>query len=145
MITGTSHSRLNELKKYKVTDTFIEKYRGNGSITNDGVDYSDSNPETHITYFIGGIKYVDDIRTNITSFTLISQGIDDHSNFLESKIYKHGDMMRIIDKPKISTDIFINRGGISVFNDIYRLEHIEKLIHLTTYAGGRYYYIKQNT
>lgn len=145
MITGTSHTRLNELKKYKDTDNFYEMYRIYNSLTNDdGVDYDESNPNSEIIYYIRGIRYVDNINNNTTTFSLTSDGINDESNFIEKKIYKDGDMMKIIDKPKVFNDIFINRGGVSVFNKIYGLEYIEKMIHLTTYAGGRFYNIKQN-
>ena len=43
MITGaTNKSRLQELRKYKITTVFADQYIGGGSWTSDGVDYPNS-------------------------------------------------------------------------------------------------------
>ena len=71
MITGTTkNSRLNELKKYKITNIFSEKYIGNGSYVNDGVDFNNSISGVTVVYYIGGIKFVDNEANSITTIIL---------------------------------------------------------------------------
>ena len=86
MITGTTeNSRLNELRKYTVTSDFTQQYVGGGSWTTDGVDYPNSPSIQYVTYYIGGIKYVDETLIDgvITTF---SYSIDNDGNFI-NKLY----------------------------------------------------------
>ena len=63
VVTGECQSRLSELTKYTITDIFSKKYVTGGSPNNDGVDiYNTTNPDSQVIYYIGGIKYVDNIR-----------------------------------------------------------------------------------
>ena len=71
IITGTSSSRLSELRKYTVTDVFAKKYVTGGTINSDGIDLSISNPLNKIIYYLGGIKYVD-IMSGTTSGTTLN-------------------------------------------------------------------------
>lgn len=67
-VTGTTtYSRLPELKKYKITNIFENQYFGDGSTINDGVDYYESISGVSVTYYIGGIKYVDNITASTTT------------------------------------------------------------------------------
>ena len=70
IITGTSSSRLSELRKYTVTNDFTKQYVIGGSINTDGIDLSSSNPLDKIVYYIGGIKYVDIITGSTSGTTL---------------------------------------------------------------------------
>lgn len=148
VVTGECTSRLNELKKYKVTTIFTEQYFGNGSINLNGVDYNNSN-ENNIIYYIDGIKYNDIVivtnseNSKITKYLLIGVGYDS-SNFINVPIYKNSIKDNIISNPKTVDDVFIERQELSVFDKIYRLEHIKSLNDLKTYAGGKYFYIKNN-
>ena len=58
-ITGTSTSRLNELRKYTITIDFTKQYYTGGTTSNNGVDMPNSNPLDKIIYYIDGIEYID--------------------------------------------------------------------------------------
>jgi hypothetical protein len=51
----------------------------------------------------------------------------------------------IISNPEIYDDVFIIRQEISAFDGNYRLEYIQNLIDLETYAGGNFFNIVNNT
>lgn len=147
IVTGTSSSRLSELRKYVVTDVFTEKYFNNGTPTNDGVDITSSIPNEKIVYFLGGIRYVDTLVDGITintKYSFTGQGYNS-SNFIDVPYYQNPNKENIISNPKIYDDVFIIRQELSAFDKNYRLEHIENLIDLTTYAAGSFFNIVNNT
>ncbi len=119
-ITGTSSSRLVELRKYTVTNVFTNQYVGGGNWTTDGVDYPNSVSGVSVTYYLGGIKYVDKlVGTNTgTTFTYTPQGISS-PDFINKPYYKNP-----------------NKENI---------EYIKNLVELETYAGGNYFNIVKNT
>jgi hypothetical protein len=149
VVTGECTSRLNELKKYKVTSIFTEQYFGNGSDIVNGVDYDISNTD-NVIYYIDGIKYNDIIITSttgnskITKYSFIGVGYDS-PNFINAPIYKNPIKDNIISNPKTVDDVFIERQELSVFDKFYRLEHVKSLSDFKLYAGGKYFYIKNNT
>ncbi len=143
MITGTTNnSRLIDLKKYKVTDVFAEQYFGSGSLTTNGVDYSNSISGISVTYYIDGIKYIDNITGKTTTFSY--EPLND-SNFIDKDYYKDFNKEFIVGIPKINDDVFIVRQQLSAFDDNYKLQFISNLVDLTTYAGGKYFNIINNT
>jgi hypothetical protein len=148
MITGrTNNSRLNELKKYAVGVPFSQQYVGGGTWTTDGVDYGNSPAIEYVTYYIGGIKYVDQtlIDGTHTTFEYTPQGISE-PNFITGETYiKNPNKDKIISNPKIIDDVFIIRDNLSAFDKNYRLEFIKSLVDLTTYAGGKYFNIVNNS
>jgi len=145
MISGTTkNSRLYELKKYVVTNNFMEQYVGNGSYNNNGVDYNNSVDDEYITYYIDGIKYVDDLTQNITTF-YTSPSITSSPNFINTNYFKDFNKENIINNPKIHNDVFIDRYEQSVFIDNYRLRYVTNLSDLTTFVGGIYFNIINNT
>lgn len=145
MITGTTdNSRLNELRKYRVTTGFTEQYVGGGNWTTDGVDYGVSTVIEYVTYYLGGIKFIDTTLIDGTH-TTFEYTPDNINNFVDVPYYKNVNKERIISNPKISDDVFIIRDGQTAFDKNYRLEYIGNLVELTTYAGGKFFNIINNT
>lgn len=147
-ITGTSISRLSELRKYTITNVFLNKYVANGTINNDGVDYGNSIETSKIIYYIGGIKYIDIIsgENSGTTYTIYTpQGTGNTLNFINVPYYKDPNKENIISEPKINDDVFITRQQLSAFENNYRLEYIKNLNDLNTYAGGNYFNIVNNS
>lgn len=144
--TGTtSNSRLSELKKYAVGVPFNQQYFGGGSFTVDGVDFPNSNTGSSVTYYITGIKYVDIYTGNTgTTFSYTPQGTSS-PDFIDMHYYKDPNKENIISNPKINDDVFIDRQQLSAFDSNYRLEYIKSLVDLTTYAGGKFFNIVNNT
>ena len=145
MITGTTdNSRLNELRKYTITTNFANQYVGGGSWIQDGVDYLNSPVIEYVVYFIGGIRYVDETLINGTT-TSFSYLPNNTYNFIDEQYIKNPNKEKIISNPKIYDDVFITRDNLSAFNKNYKLEYIRNLVDLTTYAGGKYFKIINNT
>jgi hypothetical protein len=145
IVTGTSNSRLCELRKYSITNIFTNQYISGGNYNKDGVDYYASIVNEKIVYYIGGIKYIDNINNNITTttFSFIGQGIN-NPDFIDKLIYKNPTKENIISNPKISDDVLVIRQELSAFNKNYRLEFIKNLNDLETYAGGNFFNIVNN-
>lgn len=145
MISGTTeNSRLNELRKYIVTPNFSDQYVDGGSWTSDGVDYPNSPAIEYVVYFLGGIRYVDETLIDGVHISF-SYSPNNNGNFIDTQYIKHPDKSKIISNPKINDDVFIIRGELSAFNKNYKLEYIRNLVDLTTYAGGKYFNIINNT
>jgi hypothetical protein len=147
IVTGTSSSRLVELKKYAVNVPFNQQYVGGGNWTTDGVDFPNSISGVSVVYYLGGIKYLDTLTGDNTgtTFTFNTLGTGDTNNFIVAPIYKDPNKENIISNPKIDDDVFIVRQELSAFENNYRLEYIKNLSELETYAGGNYFNIVKNT
>lgn len=144
VVTGGCTSRLTELKKYVINVPFSQQYVGGGSYTVNGVDYANSIGGI-IVYYLGGIRYVDiSGQTSGTTFKFTTIG-NLSPNFINTPIIKDPNKENIISNPKIYDDVFIVRQEISAFDKNYRLEYISSLVDLTTYAGGKFFNIVNNT
>jgi len=108
------------------------------------VDYGVSSAIEYVTYYIGGIKYIDETLIDGTT-TTFEYNANNNGNFLDEQYIKNPNKEKIISNPKINDDVFITRGEQSAFNKNYRLEFVENLVDLTTYAGGKYFNIINNT
>lgn len=144
-VTGTSSSRLSELRKYSVSGGLSDLYFTSVSSTTDGVNISLTNTGTTWTYYIGGITYNYDVANDITSFTFESLGYDDSNNFVNLPIIKDINKENVIDKPEINNNVFIIRQSQSVFQNIYRLQDVDNLSKLNKYGGGAKFNIINNS
>jgi hypothetical protein len=143
-ITGNCTTRLSELKKFTHSTIFIDKYYSGGTLSNNGVDYTNSIESEIIIYYINGIKYSDIYSDNTTTiFGVTVQGYDS-PDFINQNIVKLPNKETIISNPKIKNDVFIDRQQVSIFELNYKLEFIRKLVDLETYASGKYFKIIKN-
>lgn len=148
-ITGTSTSRLAEIKKYKTSGDMFEQHLSSTGSASDGINKQESIASgfpAKIVYYVGGITYYDIINddgTTITIFNFVGQGYNS-SNFINERIIKDPNKHNLVQYPKIQNDVFIDRQQLSVFDKNYKLREINKLIDLLTYAGGRYFNIVSN-
>jgi len=145
-VTGTSSSRLSELRKYTTSTIFANQYVGGGNTNTDGVDYVVSVSGVNIIYYLGGIKYVDMLTgiTSGTTFSYTAMGVSS-PDFIYAPYYKDPKKENIISNPKINNDVFIIRQELSAFEKNYRLEHVKNLVDLETYAAGNYFNIVKNS
>jgi hypothetical protein len=145
-VTGTtSSSRLSELRKFTVSGTLSEIYFTSTNPSSDGVNELLTTTATTWTYYIGGITYVDDVVSVITSFTFQSLGYDDTDNFIDLPFIKDETKQNVIDKPEIDNNVFIIRQSLPVFQNVYRLQDIGNLSELEKYAGGGKFNILNNS
>ena len=143
-ITGTTeNSRLSELKKYAVGVPFTQQYFGNGSFDNDGVDYNLSQTIQYVVYYIGGIRYIDQTLSG-GKHTTFGYYSDNEYNFTDDTIFKNPNKDKIISNPKINDDVFITRSNQSAYEGNYRLEYVNNMVDLLTYASGKYFNIINN-
>ena len=146
-ITGTTSSRLNELRKYTINNDFNRQYFTGGTININGVDLNNSNPLDKITYYIDGIKYIDIISgtsSGITYNYYLPLGLTEE-NSINNYYYKNPNKDNIISAPKVNDDVFISRQELTAFDKNYRLEYIKNLTDLLTYAGGSFFKIYKNS
>jgi hypothetical protein len=145
-VTGECTSRLLELQKYTASSAFTAQYFSGGTYTVDGVDYPNSHSDISITYYLGGIKYIDLFTGSTTgsTFSFTTQGYL-NPNFINKPIYQDPNKENIISNPKISNDVFIIRQELPAFDGNYRLEYIRKLVDLETYAAGKFFNVINNT
>jgi len=147
-VTGESSSRLHELKKYTLNNSYSVKYKTSTTQSTDGLDLTLSSTGTStviLVYYLGGIKYTDSITSGVTTTTFSFTGVGYNSpNFDNYAIYKDELKQNINEQPRIDPDVFIERQSLSVFENNYRLKDINKLYDILSYAGGSYFNIINN-
>lgn len=145
-ITGSSESRLSELKTFAREVTQWSNYKQSNTPLNDGVNTTLYIPLVQTVYYIDGITYKDVIVNGeaLTFFSFEKTGINE-DDFITAPIVKDPNKENIVSNPKVDDDVFIVRQELSAFNDNYKLEFIKTLNQLTNYAGGNYFNIVNNT
>jgi hypothetical protein len=149
-ITGTSDSRLLEVKKYAVSGGLSVQYFTSNNQAIDGLDVglttTGLTASTYV-YYIGGIKYIDQMvnGTTITTFEFISLAEEDPNNFDFFPIIKLEAKQNMVENPQVNKDVFIVRQQQPVFEKNYRLRGIGSLSDVISYAGGNYFTIYNNT
>jgi len=151
IVIGSSSSRLSELRTYSQSTILSQRYKLSSQVNVNGVNPWQSQYTTFpytIVYYLGGITFTDIVESDLTSssttFRYDSSGTTS-GDFLHEPYYKHPDKSKIISQPKINDDVFIIRDDLSAFDKNYKLEYITNLVELTTYAGGRFFNIVNNT
>jgi hypothetical protein len=168
-VTGTCVSRLNEIKKNAISPVFYKQYFYSIDTTANGLDVYDSyfytgstlsNPISILSiggitgvtqyllkYYIDKIKYIEYSGSTATgtTFSFVSDGLNNPDNFNYNKLIKDENKNNVINNPEITSDVFILRQELSVFEKNYNLEYIKNLIDLETFAGGNYYNIVKNS
>lgn len=149
VVTGTSSNRLEELRKYSVSSDYSIKYLTSTSLLVDGLDISRSitTGDTNIfVYYIGGITYTNEVSQSLikTHFSFTNSGFSTN-NFENKPIVKLESKDNVVENPIISSDVFISRQEISVFEKSVRLRAINNLSQVISYAGGNYFKIFENT
>ena len=145
VISGTSSSRLPELRKYSRSGSLENLFYVSIDPSVDGVDSGLTTTGITYTYYIGGITYVDDVTGETTTYTYASSGYSDTNNFVNLPYIKDESKQNIIDKPLIDNNVFIIREEQRVLDYNYRLRNIGNLTELRYYAGGGFYNIIENT
>lgn len=149
-VTGTSTSRLSELRKYTVSGTVSDLYFTSTGSTHDGVNISLTNSgvtaSTYV-YYLGGITYKDVIigSASTTTFLYQSLGLTDPNNFDNKPYIKLESKENVVENPFINSDVFIIRQEIPVFEKSIRLRGVNSLNDIIAYAGGNYFTIYNNT
>ncbi len=141
LFSGYTNSRVTDLKLYgtnpyqlgvMVYDDNNQPYGLITSITTESTGYT-----------INNISYVDFID-DTTIYFVNSSGLT--SDWLESvPIVKNESLLNIIFSPEVQSDIFIERGKVSVLENIERLGEVDNIGDLEKYGYGFFnFYNQQN-
>ena len=141
----------------------VESYLNYKNVTVNGVDRVTKIDGDEITYVTGteknakigttgqttGILYIDnptdglqsnnaDINENmITKSQFQSEGWNGTNTSLDPEVREEY-LFGIINTPEVQSDVFIDRGAVSVLDTHLRLSEIESLDHLVRYGNGYY-------
>lgn len=155
-------SRLSELTKYASASatTLSDHYIIRSPLTG-GTGVVSDNGE-YINYWIDDIEYVDNKISGGTIANFVGMGYaspdfyDSLNNVLNRRLtmgtmsindeiaYVDDLIVGLATEPNIISDVFIDRQNISVFDSVYRLEHIDSVLQLETYVGGGFFNIINN-
>lgn len=149
-VTGTSESRLDEVRKYAVSGSLSTRYFTSVSSAVDGLNLSltvTGTTASTYTYYVGGITYVDQVVDGVTTttFSFTSLGLDDPNNFDDLPIIKLETKQNMVENSQVTADVFIARQQQTVFEKNYRLRGLGSIVDLLSYAGGNYFTIYNNT
>lgn len=143
IVSGETYSRLVELEKTIQTSILSEKYWDSDNISENGLDLSRSVESEYYVYYIDNIEYKDDLINNITYFKLKSNGLNNENSIL-GNIYMNNSIIYNISKPKVQSDIFVERPIRKVVEPFFRMKDIRNLNDLYEYGGGSYFKIIKN-
>jgi hypothetical protein len=153
-VSGTCNSsRLQELRKYTVTNDVTKQYVTSTSINTNGVhlalcDFNGNSGVVRQVYYIDKIKYIDErpVTSTATTTTFILADLQlSPLNFDNKPLIKTEESYELVENPQISKDVFIVRQQLSVFERIYRIRAVNGLNDVLNYGGGNYFKIYENT
>jgi hypothetical protein len=87
---------------------------------------------TYVAYTINGVDYYD-YKNGQTLYVVSSSGLTNDWLVL-SGITKNEALLNVIDAPQIESNVFIERGKVSVFEKIQRLGEVNSVGSLTNYG-----------
>jgi hypothetical protein len=143
VVSGETYSRLVELEKTIQTTNIEQKYWLSNDLSTNGLDINKSVENEYYVYYIDNIEYKDDLVNNITYFKLKSNGLNDENSIL-GNIYINNSIIYNISKPKVQSDIFVERPIRKVVEPFFRMKDIKNLNDLYEYGGGSYFKIIKN-
>lgn len=143
VVSGETYSRLVELEKTIQTTNIEQKYWLSNDLSTNGLDINKSVENEYYVYYIDNIEYKDDLVNNITYFKLKSNGLNDENSIL-GNIYINNSIIYNISKPKVQSDIFVERPIRKVVEPFFRMKDIRNLNDLYEYGGGSYFKIIKN-
>lgn len=131
-ITGFTTSKLQDLRrwgpvKYNL-NTVFKNNQPYGQVTNITPDYT--------AYTINGISYYD-LNNGKTLYIVSTSGLTSNSIVAE-KITKDELLMDMVMAPEIITDVYIQRGKYSAFENLQRLGEVDNIGDLVRYGYGYY-------
>lgn len=130
-ISGVSRIIDNSEPSKYTFDANNDQYIGTNQ-QNSGILYEDYSSQTR-TVISDGLS----TELPITNFKFISEGRN-QTNLSLSALTKEEYLFGIISKPEIKSDVFIDRGSLSLMDSHLRLSEIKNLGELVRYGNGYY-------
>jgi hypothetical protein len=138
-ISGITKSRITELAlygtpKYQVGVPVIKNGQIWGAISDMNLIFT--------AYTVQEVNYYD-YNDGTTIFFEQSSGFTEN-NLSQRPITKEEVLLRVIDQPQIQTNVFIERGKISVYERIQRLGEVDNLGDMINYGYKFFNVVKKN-
>jgi len=139
IITGYTTSNVNGLEVYgKKANLFAEKFLIGVPITgtsgNIGTFWGPDLGNTYTAYTINDIDYYDYVD-GTTIFVVQSSGIT--SDMLVcSGLTKNEVLLNVIDDAEVQSDVFIDRGKVSAYERVQRLNEVRSIGEIVNYGYG---------
>ena len=145
-VTGYTTSNVNGLEVYgKKSDLYGDKFKlgvqVTGSSGNIGTYWGPDATNTYTAYTINNIDYYD-YNDDTTIFIVESSGITSDM-IVCSGLTKNEVLLNVIDEAEVQSDVFIDRGKVSAYERVQRLNEIDNIGELMTY-GYKFYNIVKN-
>jgi len=146
IVTGYTTSNVNGLEVYgKKADLYGGKFiigvPVTGSSGNIGTYWGPDATNTYTAYTINDIDYYDYVD-GTTIFIVESSGITSDM-IVCSGLTKNEVLLNVIDEAEVQSDVFIDRGKVSAYERVQRLNEIDNIGELMTY-GYKFYNIVKN-
>lgn len=136
-ITGYTTSNVNGLEVYGPKFSlyggkFKLGVQVTGSSGNIGTYWGPDLTNTYTAYTINDIDYYD-YSDGTTIFVVQSSGITS-DNMVCSALTKNEVLLNVIDEAEVQTDVFIDRGKVSAYERVQRLNEIDNIGELINYG-----------
>jgi hypothetical protein len=146
IVTGYTTSNINGLEVYgKKVDLYAGKFIPGVPVTgasgNIGIFYEPNPVNPYTAYTINDIDYYD-YEDGRTIFIVESSGITSDM-IVCSGLTKNEVLLNVIDEAEVQSDVFIDRGKVSAYERVQRLNEIDNIGELETY-GYKFYNIVKN-
>jgi|688.fasta_scaffold08467_14 hypothetical protein len=137
LVTGFTKSSLNDLSVYKGNVNIKGySYRTNQQITGTsgtvGIFYGSSTDGLYVSYNINGVDYYD-FNDGTTIFVAKSSGFTSEWS-VSSGLTKEETLINVISEPQIFSNVYIERGKVSAFEKVRRLNEVSTIGGLTLYG-----------
>jgi hypothetical protein len=137
LVTGFTKSNLSDLSVYKGTTIKNGKsYKQGQQITGTsgsvGIYYGDTPDGLAVSYMIDGIDYYDFVD-GTTIFVAKSSGMTSQW-MVSSGLTKDETLMNVISDPQIFSNVYVERGKVSAFEKVRRLNEVSTIGGLISYG-----------
>lgn len=143
IVSGYTTSNVNGLQVYgNKANLYDGKFKKGVPVTgtsgNIGTYWGPDASNTYTAYTINDIDYYDYVD-GTTIFIVESSGITSDT-IVCLGLTKNEVLLNVIDEPEIQSDVFIDRGKVSAYERVQRLNEIDNIGELMTY-GYKFYNI----
>ena len=139
IVSGYTESNVNGLQVYgNKYNLFAGKFLIGDPITgtsgNIGTFWGPDSGNTYTAYTINDIDYYDYVD-GTTIFVVKSSGMT--SNMLDcSGLTKNEVLLNVIDEAEVQSDVFIDRGKVSAYERVQRLNEVRSIGEIVNYGYG---------
>lgn len=138
LVSGYTSSRITELQQYGSTQYQLFKW-----IVKDNQNWGQitSMNSSYTGYTIEGIQYYD-FTDGGTVFIIDSSGLIPNW-MVQSAITKNEAFLNVINDAEVQSDVFIERGKNSVYENVERIGEVDNIGDLENYGYGFFKFFKQ--